>query len=43
MHMTGLSALLLFAALPVILMIIYVGYRVGDVVFAGKPADSWTR
>jgi uncharacterized MAPEG superfamily protein len=43
MQMTGLTALLLFAALPVILMFTYVTYRVGNVLFAHKPADSWTR
>ena len=43
MHLTGLTALLLFAALPVILMFLYVTYRVGNVLFAGKRADSWTR
>jgi uncharacterized MAPEG superfamily protein len=43
MHMTGLTALLAFAALPVILMLTYVTYRVGTVLFARKPADSWTR
>jgi uncharacterized MAPEG superfamily protein len=43
MHPTGLTALLVFAALPVILMLTYVGYRVGNVLFGGKPADSWTR
>jgi uncharacterized MAPEG superfamily protein len=43
MHITGLTALLVFAALPVILMFVYVGYRTGNVLFAGKPADSWTR
>ena len=43
MHMTGLTALLAFAALPVILMLTYVTYRVGNVLFARKQADSWTR
>jgi uncharacterized MAPEG superfamily protein len=43
MPITGLTALLLFAALPLILMAIYVGYRVGNVLFAGMKADSWTR
>jgi uncharacterized MAPEG superfamily protein len=43
MHITGLSALLMFAVLPLVLMSLYVGYRVGNVLFAGMGADSWTR
>lgn len=41
--MTLITALLVFAALPLVLMSLYVGHRVANVFFAGKPADSWTR
>ena len=41
--MTGLTALLLFAAWTLVLMFLYVGYRVALVIAMKKPANSWTR
>lgn len=41
--MTGMTALLLFAAWTLVLMFIYVGYRVALVLTFKKPANSWTR
>ena len=41
--MTAITALLLFAALPLVLTSIYVGHRVAMVLTRGVPADSWTR
>ena len=40
--MTGITALLLFAAWTLLLMFTYIGYRV-TMVLQGRPADSWTR
>jgi len=40
--MTGITALLLFAAWTLLLMLTYVTYRTAQVA-QGKPADSWTR
>lgn len=40
--MTGITALLLFAAWTLALMFTYVGYRVA-MAARGTPADSWTR
>ncbi|HWU67439.1 MAG TPA: MAPEG family protein [Stenotrophobium sp.] len=43
LHMTGMTALLLFTVWTLLLMFTYVGYRV-ILVFAGKKkADAWTR
>lgn len=41
--MTGITALLLFAAWTLILMFTYVGYRVALVLAMKKPANSWGR
>lgn len=41
--MTGLTALLLFAAWTLVLMFLYVGYRVALVLAMKKKADSWMR
>lgn len=41
--MTGITALLLFAAWTLAIMFIYVGYRVGLVLTLKKPANSWAR
>lgn len=41
--MTGITALLLFAAWTLLLMFIYVGYRVALVLALKKPANSWGR
>ena len=41
--MTGITALLLFAAWTLVLMFLYVGRRVALVLMLKKPANSWTR
>jgi uncharacterized MAPEG superfamily protein len=41
--MTGMTALLLFAAWTLILMFIYVNYRVLLTLTGKKPANSWPR
>ena len=41
--MTGITALLLFAAWTLVLMFLYVGYRVALVLAMKKPANSWGR
>ena len=41
--MTGITALLLFAAWTLVLMFIYVGPRVALVLAMKKPANSWGR
>jgi uncharacterized MAPEG superfamily protein len=41
--MTGMTALLLFAAWTLLLMFIYVNYRVLLTLTGKKPANSWTR
>src|SRR5262245_33518540 len=41
--MTGITALLLFTAWTLVLMLIYVGYRVALVLSMKKPANSWGR
>ena len=41
--MTLVTALLVFAALSLALMLTYVGYRTTNVFFSGARADSWTR
>lgn len=41
--MTGLTALLLFAAWTLVLMFCYVGYRVALVLMMKKKANEWTR
>ena len=41
--MTGMTALLLFAGWTLILMFIYVNYRVLLTLTGKKPANSWTR
>lgn len=41
--MTGITALLLFAAWTLVLMLTYVGYRVALVLAMKKPANSWGR
>ena len=41
--MTGITALLLFAAWTLVLMFVYVGYRVALVLAMKKKADSWLR
>jgi uncharacterized MAPEG superfamily protein len=41
--MTGITALLLFAAWTLVLMFTYVGYRVALVLAMKKPANSWGR
>ena len=41
--MTGITALLLFAAWTLVLMLTYVFYRTGLVATGSKRADSWTR
>jgi uncharacterized MAPEG superfamily protein len=41
--MTGLTALLLFAAWTLVLMFVYVNYRVLLTLTGKKPANSWTR
>jgi uncharacterized MAPEG superfamily protein len=41
--MTGITALLLFAAWTLALMFLYVGYRVALVLAMKKPANSWGR
>ncbi|MGH8481640.1 MAG: MAPEG family protein [Nevskiaceae bacterium] len=41
--MTGITALLLFAAWTLVLMFTYVGYRVALVLAMKKRADSWMR
>jgi uncharacterized MAPEG superfamily protein len=41
--MTGITALLLFATWTLVLMFIYVGYRVALVLAMKKPANSWGR
>jgi len=41
--MTGTTALLLFTAWTLVLMLVYVGYRTALVMAMKKPADSWGR
>lgn len=41
--MTAITALLLFAVWTLVLMFIYVGYRVALVLAMKKKANSWTR
>jgi len=41
--MTGMTALLLFTAWTLVLMLLYVGYRVALVLAMKKKADSWLR
>ena len=41
--MTGITALLLFAAWTLVLMFIYAGYRIVLVLAMKKKANSWTR
>lgn len=41
--MTGMTALLLFAAWTLVIMFAYVGYRVALVLAGKKPANAWTR
>ena len=41
--MTGTTALLLFTAWTLVLMLTYVGYRVALVLAMKKPANSWGR
>ncbi|HEY2386785.1 MAG TPA: MAPEG family protein [Candidatus Binatia bacterium] len=41
--MSGITALLLFAAWTLVLMLIYVNYRVMVILSGRKRADSWTR
>ena len=41
--MTGLTALLLFTAWTLVLMLVYVGPRVALVLAMKKPANSWGR
>ena len=41
--MTGITALLLFTAWTLVLMFLYVGYRVALVLMMKKQANSWTR
>lgn len=41
--MTGITALLLFAAWTLVLLSVYVGYRVALVLAMKKKANSWTR
>jgi len=41
--MSGITALLLFAAWTLVLMLTYVLYRTGLVMAGQKRADSWTR
>ncbi len=41
--MTGFSALLLFAALTLLLMLLYTLGRLPPVLMGKKPANSWTR
>lgn len=41
--MTGVTALLLFAAWTLVLMFTYVGYRVALVLAMKKPANAWGR
>ena len=41
--MTGMTALLLFTAWTLALMLVYVGYRVALVLAMKKPANSWGR
>ena len=41
--MSGITALLLFAAWTLLLMFTYVGYRVALVLAMKKPANSWGR
>ena len=41
--MTGITALLLFTAWTLVLMLVYVGYRVALVLAMKKPANSWGR
>jgi uncharacterized MAPEG superfamily protein len=41
--MTGITALLLFAAWTLVLMLTYVGYRVALVLAMRKPANAWGR
>ena len=41
--MTGITALLLFAVWTLVLMFVYVGYRVVLVLAMKKPANSWGR
>jgi uncharacterized MAPEG superfamily protein len=41
--MSGITALLLFAAWTLVLMLTYVNYRVMLIFTGRKPADSWTR
>lgn len=41
--MTGITALLLFAAWTLVLMFLYVGYRVVLVLAMKKRADAWRR
>lgn len=41
--MTGLTALLLFTTWTLVLMFVYVGYRVALVLAMKKPANSWGR
>lgn len=41
--MTGITALLLFAAWTLLLMFFYVGYRVALVLAMKKQANAWTR
>ena len=41
--MTGITALLLFAAWTLLLMFVYIGYRVALVLAMKKKANSWAR
>jgi uncharacterized MAPEG superfamily protein len=41
--MSGITALLLFAAWTLVLMLVYVNYRVLQIFSGRKRADSWTR
>jgi uncharacterized MAPEG superfamily protein len=41
--MTAITALLLFAAWTLVLMFVYVGYRIVLVLSMKKPANSWGR
>ncbi|MGH8539904.1 MAG: MAPEG family protein [Stenotrophobium sp.] len=41
--MTGITALLLFAAWTLVIMLAYVGYRVALVLAGKKLANAWTR
>lgn len=41
--MTGITALLLFTAWTLVLLMVYVGYRVALVLTFKKPANAWPR